>query len=405
MKKNYFLLMAILLGWFSPVNATDIKIQVDINGAPDFYEGGSVWVMMDNSWTEYFTMADEDSDGIFEYTVTRDAGTTLYFKFSYQNGPDPDWDYVVEVVPDDCSSDDGLRELLVPDENITLPAYAYGSCFEAGLTIRVDLSKISDLYEGGAVWVYMDDNWVEYYDMVLSQDENIYSYFIQKEPGTTMQYSFSYQNGPDPDWDYVVETVPAECANANGYREVLIPVADSTLPAFLYGSCEEASVGPVPTYTIIFNVDMRELPIIDLYEGGAVWLNINDWSEWYDMTDDDMDDIYTYDYVADSGTTIIYKFSYQSGPDPDWDYTDEIVPAECASPSSEGDREHEVTGDAVLPAFLLGSCGVYGDPGTEKVMVTFSVELGGDSVQTNGMWMVTKYPWSWRQQMHTTGDV
>jgi len=404
MKKNYFLIIAILFGWFSSVQAVDVTVQVDLNGVPDYYAGGSVWIMLDNTWTEYYDMTDADEDGIWEYIVTQDVGTDLYFKFGYQTGPDPWTEYVEETVPTECAEDNGLRMVVVPETNVTLPAVSYESCFEAGITIRVDLSERTDLYEGGAVWVYMDDDWFEYYDMLGGVDD-IYYYTLQKDAGTTMQYSFSYQTGPDPNYDYVVETVPPECANANGYRELLVPTGDTTLPKFLYGSCSEASGAVVPTYTITFRVDMRELPLIDLYEGGSVWLNINDWTEYYDMTDDDSDDIYTYDYVADSGSTILYKYSYQSGPDPDYDYTDEAVPAECASALSEWDREHVVTQDMILPAYLLGSCGVYGDPGTEKVMVTFSVELGGDSVLTNGMWMVTKSPWSWREQMHTTGDV
>jgi len=403
MKKIYLPILLILFGWISSVQAVDITIQVDINGVSDYYSDGDVWIMMDNTWTEWYIMTDENSDGIFEYIITKDAGMDVYYKFAYQNGPDPDWDYVEETVPDDCSEANGLRMIIVPGENTTLPAVSFGSCFEAGITIRVDLREITDLYEGGAVWVYMDDNWEEYYDMMHYADD-IYYYTLQKDEGTIMQYSFAYQNGPDPDYDYTWEIVPVECANANGYRELMVPAGDTLLPTFLYQSCSEYQ-GEVTTFTTTFSVDMRELPLIDLYEGGSVWLNINEWTEYYDMTDEDMDDIYTYDYVADSGTMIIYKFSYQSGPDPDNDYTDESVPGECSSSFSETNRDIFVDQDSILPAFMLGACGVYGDPGTEKVMVTFSVELAGDSVATNGMWMVTKSPWSWREQIHTTGDV
>lgn len=405
MKKNYYLIVLIfLLGIIPSAQAVDVTVRVDLNAASDFYDGGAVWLMLDNNWSEYYDMTDADTDGIYEYTVSKDAASTIYFKFSYQTGADPNSDYVVEEVPETCSDANGLRAHLVGNDNQILPSYVYGTCFETGLTIRVDMSEKEDLYEGGAVWVYMDDNWEEYYDMMTDGDD-IYYYTVQKDVGSTVQYSFSYQNGPDPNNDYTVEFVPVECANANGYREVEMTEANIVLPAFLYGSCSEAGGVTVPTYTTTFQVNMTDPIIIDLYEGGSVWLNINEWSEYYDMTDDDGDNIYTYELELDSGSTTIYKYSYQYGPNPDGDYLDETVPADCSSPSSEWNRDYTATKDSVLPAFLVSSCGEFGDPGTEKYDITFSVKLGGDSVSANGMWMVTKGPWSWRQQMDAGDDV
>jgi len=391
-----------MLGLLSSAFAVDVKIQVDLNSVTDYYPDGSVWIMMDNDWEVYYNMEDADADLIFEYTVvSAETDDIIYYKFSYQNGPDEWNDYVVETIPDECSADNGLRMFTVGNENETLPAFVYGSCFEAGITLRVDLSERDDVYESGSVWVVMDDNWEEYYDMMMFS-EGVYFYTLEKDAGTILQYSFSYQNGPDPDNDYVWETVPAECANENGYRELLVPEGDTVLPAFLYGKCTEASG---TKFTTTFQVDMRDPIIIDLYDGGGVWLNINDWTDYYDMTDDDGDNIYTFELEQDSGTTILYKYSYQYGPDPDADYMDEPVPDECSSPSSEWNREHTVTMDVTLPAVLMGSCGAFGDEGTEKFDVTFSVKLAGDSVSTNGMWMVSKNPWSWRQQMNTEGDI
>jgi hypothetical protein len=404
MKKNYLIIPLLIVGLLSSAYAVDVRIQVDLNGASDFYTDGGVWIMMDNSSNEYYDMTDDDSDKIFEYTVSKDAGETVYYKFSYQTGPDPNNDYVVEEVPDDCASENGLRMIMVPDANETLPPVVYGSCFTAGITLRVDLSERTDYYDGGSVWVVMDDNWEEYYDM-MSSGSSIFYYTLQKDEGYTLQYSFSYQTGPDPNNDYVWETVPAECANDNGYRELTVPAGDTVLPAFLYAKCEEATGIEVPQYKTTFRVDMRDPIIIDLYNDGGVWLNINNWTEWHDMLDDDGDNIYTFEMMVDSGSTILYKFSYQYGPDPDQDYMDEPVPEECTGTSSDWDREYTAAKDSILPAVLMGSCDEYGAAGTEKFDVTYNVELGGDSVITNGMWMVTKNPWSWRQQTKATGDV
>jgi len=398
MKKNYFFIGLILIGFISSATAADITIQVDLRNASDLYTDGSVWIMMDSNWDEYYDMVDVDSDKIFEYTVSAEEGEVVYYKFAYQNGPDPWNDYVEETVPDGCSAENGLRMYLATSENVTLPPVVYESCFETGITLRVDLRERSDVYEGGFVWVVMDDNWEEYYDMVMF-DEGIYYYTLIKEAGITFQYSFSYQTGPDPNNDYVWETVPAECANENGYRELLVPEGDTILPAFLYGSCDEATGAEVPTYLTTFNVDMNNLPIIDLYEGGSVWLNINNWSEWYDMADDDMDNIYSIEMEQDSGSTIYYRFAYQTGPDPDWDYIDEAVPEACESEDSPGNREHKALENTVLPNTVFSACGVAGDPGTNLVNVGFSCKLEGDSVETNGLWMVSKDPWHWTEML------
>ena len=108
------------------------------------------------------------------------------------------------------------------------------------VTFQVDLSQITDLYEGGSVWVAFGA-WDSWHDMTDEDGDNIYKVTVPIEQGTELKYFFSYQNGADPWSNYNEETVPAECADEEGYRLLLAPETDVVLPAVAYGSCEEAS--------------------------------------------------------------------------------------------------------------------------------------------------------------------
>jgi hypothetical protein len=87
------------------------------------------------------------------------------------------------------------------------------------------------------------------------------------------------------------------------------------------------------TSDVTISVDMRG--ISDIYTGGTVWLNMaDDWSEYYDMTDADGDSIYSVTLSKDESTTIQYRFSYQTGADPDNDYVEETVPGDVITASA-----------------------------------------------------------------------
>jgi len=477
---------------FVHAQTTKVTIQVNMDQITDKHRGGDVWVYMDSGWSEYYTMTADANDSIYSYTVEKEPGSTLTYSFSYQTGPNPDNDYVTETVPYECVNGNGFREITVPENDITLAAVSYGSCYETGITLRVNLSEISDLYEGGAVWVYMDADWNEYYTMTDDNDDGIYSFTLLKDPGTTLYYSFSYQNGADPDNNYVTEVVPNACAADNGFRALAVIAGDTVLPAFSFGSCDE--VAP-PMVNITFQVDMSNETVVnndvqvviknpwiwtaltdqgngiwsgtvevnpdntypytfvnggqdvwegeekvpagcnfgsenaperhvtvtdtdttlvvtafgecatevptsmvtlqvnmsqvgDLFEGGDVWVYMDaDWNEYYTMTADASDSIFSYTVEKGVGTKLTYSFSYQNGADPDNDYVVETVPSECAN--DDGFRVLTVPAtDTTLKAVSYGSCYESG--------VTLRVNLNGvdDLFDGGSVWVYMDDDWN-----------
>ncbi len=95
--------------------------------------------------------------------------------------------------------------------------------------------------------------------------------------------------------------------------------------------------------------------IEDIYQGGDVGLSFGDWETWYVMTDTVGNGIFTVTVPVLEGTELTYFFGYQTGPDPDNDYYDEVVPSECSD--SAGYRTLRVReNDLILPAVVYEGC-------------------------------------------------
>jgi hypothetical protein len=474
MKKLYFLLF--IFGFIS-LNAQDVNItfRANMNDTPGLLATDEVWVIMDDDWTEIYTMTDADTDGIYEYTLAvASGGAEVVQQYSYGYG-DADWDpYNWETPPEGCRNDNWYREVTVPvgKTDTTLMAYYYATCTDdltgaVSVTYQVDMSDVGDLYAGGTVWVNVNGDWSDWYTMA-DAGSGLYTYTKSGTPGQDLYYIFSYQNGADPDYDYVDEVVPAACGGTFGVRRHVVGTSDESIPVVKLGTCPSETVELVditfsvdmsnetidgklvwqvikspwywnelstagddiytgtvsvhksqsfpytfllgdmdewsgeesvpaecnygtPTaperrfdgsqkdsimpvivfgacpdvsdkYAITFQVDMSD--ISDIYADGYVWVNIDDWSDWYDMTDADEDDVYEFTAQLSEGAVINYIFSYQNGPSSTNDYVDETVPGACAT---DGQRVYTVgTADEVLKLVSFGSCSVTGVEGYES---------------------------------------
>ena len=385
MKKLLLFLISLLFAGASlTAQKVSVTFQVNMNDVEDLHPGGSVWLLF-GDWAQWWYMDDSDADGIYTFTVDTTVSHTINYSFSYQTGPDEWNDYVQETVPEACAGAEGYRELVVPDKDTILPAFYYETCSDKlmrEVTISVNLRGRTDLYADGGVWIYTETDWSDWADMSDEDGDSVYTAKLIREVGSTLNYIFSYQTGPDAWNDYVWETVPGECAQADGFRELVIPAADSVLPVFDYEDCTGNN-------TVNFRVDLSGVG--DLHDGGSVWVLLGDWVEYYYMEDADGDMIYTYTLQTAADTAIPYKFSYQTGPDEWNDYVVETVPVECAN--ADGYREVTVTdGYTILPPVAYGSCDAT-PPAT--VNITFSVDMSNETVENNDVQVVIKDPWIW----------
>ncbi len=361
----------------------DVTLNVDLRQVTDLHEDMGAWIFMDADWWEWYDMSDADGDSIFSVVLEREAGSTLPYRFSYQNGADPNADYTEEAVPGACANGDGFRELLVPDVDTNLPVFVYEDCTGANLvTYRVDLNGISDLHPGGAVWVLFGA-WEHYYYMADHDGDNIYTYTLENIADTAISYSFSYQNGPDEWTEYVEEIVPEECANADGYRELVVEDGYTVLPAVAFGSCDET---PVSKVNLTFNVDMSAETTGDIVHAVLkdplwIWVPLTDGGEgvWSGSAE-----------VPMNGT---YPYTFVNGDIDDWG-GEEKLPDECnmGTPSAPERHVDVAESDVVLDVVAFASCT---DVPAGKVNVTFSVDMSAEEVSADGVRLVVKGPWIW----------
>ncbi len=214
------------------------------------------------------------------------------------------------------------------------------------ITFKVDLREVTDLHDGGDVRVVFGD-WDSSFVMTDTDGDDIYTFKKTIAIGTDLKYFYSYQNGADPETNRDKESVPAECADADGYRILKAPYGNLALPAVLYGSCDPAPLD------ITFRVDLGE--VADLYDGGSVWLAFGAWDTSYIMTDTDLDSIYTVTVPFAEGTELKYFFAYQNGADSVANVDEEYVPVACSD--DEGYRTLQVPDyNLILPAVSFGSC-------------------------------------------------
>jgi len=361
----------------------EVTFSVDLRLVTDIYEDGGVWVYTSTDWADWADMTDEDGDSIYSATVVAETDATLPYIFSYQTGPDSWNDYVYETLPGKCSNGDGFREIAVPDMDTILPVFAYENCTGNNMVnYRVDLNGVNDLYEGGSVWVVFGD-WVEYYNMTDAESNKTYIITLETVADTAIPYYFSYQNGPDEWTNYTEETVPEECADADGYRELTIKDGYTVLPGVAYGSC---TATPAETVMITFAVDMSYESVANndvqvVIKGPWIWTALTDQGNG----------IWSADVEVTADTT--YPYTFVNGGVDNWG-GEEKLPDEC-NMGEPGAPERHITvtnTDTILDVVVFGSCT---DEPVGKVNTTFSVDMSRETVSGEGVQLVIKGPWIW----------
>jgi len=362
---------------------SEVTFSVDLRGVPDLFQDGGVWVYTSVDWSKWADMSDEDGDSIYTAKVTSEAGSILPYIFSYQTGPDAWNDYTWETVPGGCSNNEGFRELPVPGTDTVLPVFAYEDC--AGkkmVNYRVDLNGVSDLHPGGSVWVLFGD-WVDYYYMADPDEDLIFTYTLEAAGDTAIPYSFSYQTGPDEWNDYVVESVPAECANEEGYRELSVTGGYTVLPPVAFGSCDAT---PPATVNITFSVDMSN----ETVQNNDVQVVIKDPWIWTALSDLGNG---IWSATVEVNANASYPYTFVNGGVDNWG-GEEKLPDAC-NMGTPGAPERHVTvaeSDTVLDLVAFGSCD---ENPVGQLNVTFSVDMSKETVSEEGVQLVIKGPWIW----------
>ncbi|MEX0987523.1 MAG: T9SS type A sorting domain-containing protein [Bacteroidales bacterium] len=141
----------------------------------------------------------------------------------------------------------------------------FDEAFYANITFNVNMRDETNLYQEGSVWLVTHPAGNRY-EMNDEDKDSVYSINLKLMVGRNMEYSFSYQNGPNPSDDIVTEQNMGDCANIAGYRHLIVPSVDLILDPFLFGTC---SVAKPP------GIDVTDLD-------GTIIFGSNDDEPWID---------------------------------------------------------------------------------------------------------------------------
>jgi hypothetical protein len=194
------------------------------------YQENEKFVMLgwtDNVANELNFVLERSADGGGTYSVLAQlpANTTSYTDQTIENSA---YHYRIKSVNETMES--GYIYLLAD----LLDEALYSS-----VTFRLNISDVTDLYEGGDVWVLYNDGSGRY-EMSDENGDQIYSLTLSFMVGKTFLYRFAYQNGADSATNMHTENITGDCTDSNGKRSLTVPSYDIILSAYLFGSCDEA---------------------------------------------------------------------------------------------------------------------------------------------------------------------
>jgi len=218
-------------------------------------------------------------DAYYSVTVIIPVGQTVEYKF-VNNGDD--W----ENVPGCCNQNNN-RYFTVPDEDVSLDAVCFGSCYDCmegmvDITLQVDMNS-EEISLDGVHIAGSFQGWDFAGTLMTDAGNGIYYHTISVDAGSCVEYKFVNGN----DWPFA-ETVPDECS-LYGNR-ILEPFTSQILDPVCFGSCgaceggtsdllisEYAEGGSNNKYIELFNGTGSDLDLsiysVKLASNGGAWGN------------------------------------------------------------------------------------------------------------------------------------
>lgn len=299
-------------------------------------------------------MTDANADGIYEWSTTVPANSTMQFKFINDNT----WGAGEEVVPAECGAPNGFggfnREWTVADADTTYGPVCFSSCADCQpftpvlVTFRVDMSNQTVSADG--VFMTGDfNNWSLTETPMSEYEPNHYQAVVVLNANTTINYKFL--NGSA--WTGA-ESVPVECGADDGSGNINRSYAATdvmeTLPLVCFNECAACVV--IDMVDVTFQVDMSQ-QVIDptgVYVAGS----FNGFSSTATPMTLTTPGVYTATISVMPNTSITFKYlngSTFAGV--------ESVPFECGVDDGFGGYNRSIVADVAditMPVVCFSSC-------------------------------------------------
>jgi hypothetical protein len=335
------------------VKPTVVNVTFQVNMANETVSAEGVYVAGSfQGWTPGATqLTDDDGDGVYTYTASIEANSSIAYKFLNGNV----WGAPEELVPGECGADNGFggynRSLTVPAIDTTLGVVCFGSCANCVpqtlviVTLQVDMTNQSvandEVYVAGSF-----NNWNATESLMIPLGNGIYQLPIAVNSGDVVNYKFI--NGTT--W----ETVPADCGVSDGFggynRSFTAPATNTEYAAVCFNECAACVV--VPMVTLTLTVEMTEETVSA--QGVHVAGSFNNFSPTSTPMEEISAGIYRATVEVAQNEQVFFKFINGS------DFSGgETVPFECGVDDGFGGYNRSVTtntNDVNMPTVCFSSC-------------------------------------------------
>ena len=325
------------------VNTSNIEVGPNGMYVGDGVLGGS----------DAFAMSDDDMDGIWEVTVSFEAGTAGNYAFFNSPTSSSDWGTKENLEAKSCGDADNYwNRILEPvNEDKTL-VHCFASCFgnESGLcgseyydvTFSVNANEIevgsNGMYVGGGVLggsnAYpLSDN-----------GSGTWSTTISLLEGTEGSYIFFNSPEGDSDWGTKENISGQPCANPDSFNDrYLEPISENTTLLHCWETCLTNGTCDVSSFLVTFSVNTANIEPDEngvtvgpngMYAGGGFLGS----ATAVPLFDDDGDGIYVGSTFVNAGQSGNYVYLNSPNDPGDYNAKENLAGQSCADSDNWNDR-------------------------------------------------------------------
>ncbi|MFM9984515.1 MAG: T9SS type A sorting domain-containing protein [Flavobacteriales bacterium] len=389
------------------VDPVNITFAVDMSNETVSLDGIHLVGSFQNWTLPGITMTD-DGNGIYTYTSQLPANSDYEFRFL--NGLDYSGS---ETVPTLCGVDDGFggynRLVVALESDISLDTVCFSSCESCpvepqDISVTFYVNMNDEIVDPNGVHVTGTfNNWDAASAPMTDVDlDGIYVYNALIPQNTQVFYKFINGNV----WG-MEEIVPSECALSDGLgqsRVVYTLLNDISTDTVCYASCTNCGEIIVePSNMITLHVNMQDEVVSP--NGVHVAGNFQNWDpSTFEMTDEDLDGIYSITFEADEWANLSYKFINGNT----WPEA-ENVPSSCGLPDGNGGYNRILetgTIDFIAAPVCFSSCEDCIEILPLLTNLTFYVNMNNEVVSPNGIYVAGSFNnWTADSTMMTDEDL